>query len=405
MKRICSNKNTINYSHFQEECPVQLFLEVGGNTTVEVLTRDLGTKQLPNLPDEIEGSSVVMHNGIMLLCGGFYNFQKCLQLDQEIWKEHSTLNTIRVNHSAVTTQTATFLFGGDDSRTTYEYLPKNSITWLKGKTEIPGGFEKGCAIAVKSDKEIWLIGGLGTGKRILSFIVKDHTFQVLPSQLEVERVGLKCAFIPNTNKVMMIGGVKEDFSNHSSGLAEILDTDDESITRVNSMNSRRAYHGIGDVTINDEKRLAVFGGCNGRFELDSVEFYNNQLEVWETSNMKLKQPKSHFAFINVKLGDIIVPNSNSASYQQTASQVTENAGLRFISRTFHIDSFSESFQSSNNPLQRPVNSIVQETMESSSSDNVQLPNSFMNGVAISMPISTQWAALEPKLTTKNLDYL
>ena len=121
--------------------------------------------------------------------------------------------------------------------------------------------------------------------------------------------------------------------------------------------------------------------------------------------MKLKQPKSHFAFINVKLGDIIVPNSNSASYQQTASQVTENAGLRFISRTFHIDSFSESFQSSNNPLQRPVNSIVQETMESSSSDNVQLPNSFMNGVAISMPISTQWAALEPKLTTKNLDYL
>ena len=365
----------------------------GGSTTVEVLTRDIGTKQLPNLPDEIEGSSVVMHNGIMLLCGGFYNFQKCLQLDQEIWKEHSTLNTIRVNHSAVTTQTATFLFGGDDSRTTYEYLPKNSITWLKGKTEIPGGFEKGCAIAVKSDKEIWLIGGLGTGKRILSFIVKDHTFQELPSQLNVERVGLRCAFIPNTNKVMIIGGVKEDLSNDFSGLAEILDTEDGCIIRVNSLNSKRAYHGIGVVTINGEKRLAVFGGYNGRFELDSVELFNNQSETWETSNMKLKQPKSHFSFINVKLGDIILPNSNSASNQQAASQVTENAGLRFTSRTFHIDSFSVSFQSSKNPLyplQRPINSIVQETMESSSSDNIQLPNSFLNVVATPMPISKEW---------------
>jgi len=97
----------------------------GGSTTVEVITGDLGTKQLPNLPDDIEGSSMVLHNGTMLFCGGFYNFQKCLQLDHGTWKEHSTLNTARVNHSAVTTKTATFLFGGDDSRTTYEYLPND----------------------------------------------------------------------------------------------------------------------------------------------------------------------------------------------------------------------------------------------------------------------------------------
>ena len=52
----------------------------------------------------------------------------------------------------VTTQEATFIFGGGYSRTTYEYLPKDSIQWLIGKTEISG---RGCAIVVKSGQEIW----------------------------------------------------------------------------------------------------------------------------------------------------------------------------------------------------------------------------------------------------------
>ena len=66
--------------------------------------------------------------------------------------QNSFLNERRVQHSTVTTQAATFLFvGGWGS--TYEYLPKDSTTWLKGKTEIPGGFETGCAIAVKAEAE------------------------------------------------------------------------------------------------------------------------------------------------------------------------------------------------------------------------------------------------------------
>jgi len=156
-------------------------------SSVEVLTGDLGTKQLPNLPEKISaGSSMVLHNGNILLCGGFYNEQKCLQLDHGIWKEHSTLNKERKFHSAVTTETATFLFGGCMSGKTYEYLPKDSTTWLMGKTEIPGGFERGCAIAVQSEQEIWLIGNgcYRYRKRILNFKVKDHTFQELTSQLK-----------------------------------------------------------------------------------------------------------------------------------------------------------------------------------------------------------------------------
>ena len=94
-------------------------------------------------------------------------------MDHGNWKNHSTLVRRRDWHSAVTTQTATFVFGGgySYSRTTYEYLPKDSTEWLMGKTEIPGEIYDGCAIAVKSEKEIWLIGGSGTEKRILKFNV------------------------------------------------------------------------------------------------------------------------------------------------------------------------------------------------------------------------------------------
>ena len=148
-------------------------------SSVEVLTGDLGTKKLRYLPAKIDDSSMILHNETILLCGGYNNVKKCLQLDHRTWKKHSTLEEGRVSHSAVTTQTATFLFGGDYSRTTYEYLPKDSTEWLRGKTEIPGSFWSGCAVAVKSEQEIWLIGGIGKDKKIFSFDVDNHTFQVL----------------------------------------------------------------------------------------------------------------------------------------------------------------------------------------------------------------------------------
>ena len=59
---------------------------------------------------------MVLHNGTILLCGGSNNEKKCLQLDHGTWKELSILNKERQGHSAVTTHTATFLFGGNYSR-------------------------------------------------------------------------------------------------------------------------------------------------------------------------------------------------------------------------------------------------------------------------------------------------
>ena len=215
---------------------------------------------------------MVAHNGTILLCGGWNNKQKCLQLDRGTWKQHSTLNVDRAWRSVVTTQATTFIFGGGyPNSKTYEYLPKDSTTWIMGKTKIPGGFENGCAIAVKSEQEIWLIGGCGAEKRILSFNINDHTFQLLPTRLNVRRQGHRCAFIPNTNKVMITGGYNGHYF-HFNDLdsTEVLDTEDGSVTMASPMNSKRTGHGIGVVTINGEDRITVFGGFDGRTRLDSA---------------------------------------------------------------------------------------------------------------------------------------
>ena len=271
--------------------------------TVEVIFRDRKTKQLPKLPKEIKNPSIVLQGGALLLCGGMNKPKKCFQLNHGEWKDHSTLNRGRYEHSVVTTRTATFLFGGQHSRKTYEYLPKGSTTWLMGKTKIPGGFDGGSAIAVKSDQEIWLIGGWDTEERILSFDVKEHTFQELPFPIRVGRRGHRCAFIPNTKKVMISGGDDDFFG--TLKYTEIINTEDGSVTKLSPMNSKRFGHGIGVLRIKDEDRLAVFGGCDGDDRLDNVETYNSQTKKWEKSDIKLNEAKYHFGFLNLKLSDII----------------------------------------------------------------------------------------------------
>ena len=275
-------------------------------SSVEVFTGDLVTIQLPNLPSNILGSSAVLHNGTILLCGGRNNYQRCLQLDCGTWKEHSILNKERSLHSAVVTQTATFLFGGCDSKETYEYLPKDSTTWLMGKTKIPGGFRDGYAIASESGQEIWLIGGNETEKRIIKFDVSNHWFQFPLLLLNVGRRGHRCAIIPGTNKIMITGGI--GISNVFLDSTEILDIAEEKVTMASPLNPKRVGHGIGIVTINGKEKMVAFGGFDDRRTLvDEVQVYNVQTEKWEASDIKLSEPKHNFGFASVTLKDII-PN-------------------------------------------------------------------------------------------------
>ena len=281
------------------------------DSDVDVLPRDPKSTFFSMLPNEVYGTSMSFHNDTILLCGGTSIEKQCLYLDGGIWEEHSILNKKRIYHSSVTTQTATFIFGGEHSKKTFEYLPKDSMEWIMGETEIPGrGFELGAAIEIKSKQKILLIGGLNTGRRILIFNVNDHTFQELSFRLKVGRSNHRCAFIPNTKKIMITGGSSRFWpstnGNEFESSTVILDTENGRVTQGSPMNTKRRDHGMGIVTINGEERLAVFGGSKSwQTMLDCVEVYDTKTRKWENTDIKLRVPKEGFGYLNVKRKDII----------------------------------------------------------------------------------------------------
>ena len=123
----------------------------------------------------------------------------------------------------------------------------------------------------------------------------------MPFQLNVGRSHHRCAFIPNTNKIMITGG----YDNGYLDSTEVLDTENGSVTMASPMNLKRFAHGMGDVTVDGENRLAVFGGRNGENSVDSVELYNTQTEKWEMADLKLSKAKFGLGFLSIKLVDIL----------------------------------------------------------------------------------------------------
>ena len=267
--------------------------------SVEIVSEGFTNIPMPNLLVEIYACpSMFIHNGTILLCGGYQNLQNCLQLEGGIWKQHSSTNNQRSFASAVTTNTATFLFGGVHSKGTYEYLAQGSSKWQTGKTKIPAGFYKGCAIAI-SHEEIWLIGGESTERRILSFNIRSHSFEELPIKLNSARKVAKCALIPGTTKIIVTGGWNN--VNYNLNSTEIIDIKNDSVVNAAVMNFKRSRHGIGFgvLTLDNEDKVAVFGGNDGNKYLNSVEAYNQKKQKWDLIDIKLKQPRNQFGFLSV----------------------------------------------------------------------------------------------------------
>ena len=294
---------------------VRCLIVAGGlnNQNVEIIT-NFGNRQLPLFWDwegiGMKGAEMALHDGEILLFPEFLGDEmsesklKCFKFNKDFSKDrvHSVClaKEDALGSSFVTTANATYIFGGHNDTTRYEYLPIGSTTWHEGKNQIPGGFEFGCAIAIKSDQEILLMGGRNKSHRILSFNTTDHTFNELPAQLKKIRWGgVRCAFIPGTNKVIITGG----FGCVPTKSTEIFNTEDGSITWGKPLNSPRYAHGIGTFTMNDEDRLVVFGGGDYRFEV-----YNPQNSRWEMTDLTLNEsmnPYGYFGYLSLRLGDIL----------------------------------------------------------------------------------------------------
>ena len=265
---------------------------------VEVKSGNSKTKRFTDSPLVFPLCKMLNHNGSIYL----FNGSDCLMFDQGIWKHHSvTKDSIS---AAVSTEIGIFIFhrGAPIAliESSFEYLLNDQRTWKVGKNAIRGGFRQGSAIFVKSKQEIWLIGGQGTERRILTFNIKSFTFEELPLKLNIGRTGHQCQTIPGTNKIMITGG--QTFDGVTQCSTEVLDPETMSINIASPMNRRRTEHGMSVVTINDEHRLAVFGGYQDDFrDLTCFELYNTRTQNWEvTREISFRKGKQGFGYVSVK---------------------------------------------------------------------------------------------------------
>ena len=185
------------------------------NTSVEIITSNHTSmmQQLPNLPIMFKAFMTFVHDKSIMMGGTRLCLEEpwgepqvkheCIMLKGGKWSPHSQFNENRFSASLASTSSATFVFGGWKAPYTYEYLAKDSSTWVMGEEVIRAGFHWGSAVTI-SEEEIWLIGGslsefYHPTSRIISFDTITHTFSYLDVQLIEGRFGHRCAVIPETN--------------------------------------------------------------------------------------------------------------------------------------------------------------------------------------------------------------
>ena len=109
--------------------------------------------------------------------------------------------------------------------------------------------------------------------------------------------------MPESNIVLVTGGLNEDGEADSADMTEILtikDSGDIIAEMSTPMNTKRYGHGMGLLTIHGEERIAVIGGVDGNKEfLDSIETYDPSSKKWESSDIKMSVAKGAFGYITV----------------------------------------------------------------------------------------------------------
>ena len=292
--------------------PASIVLVAGGSSIEIIAENDSDNMTLPNPHSGV--SSMFKHNKTVLYCASY----SCFELkfgsltSSSIWAHHSSLNNYRGYSSGVSTNSASFLFGGytSSSEDTYEYMEFGSNVWKNGQTSLPMTYEGGCGVAVSNEK-ILLIGG-DTGNsyksdtRIWSFDTLTHTITQLPIYLKQRRRDHACIRIPNTEKVLVTGGMSYNSGWHRINSAEIIDISTQSVTYTGSMNSARNAHGMGIMTIGNVDKIITFGGYYKK-SLDTIEVFHEDTQSWEMLSTRLSKPKSHFGYLSImNTGDTLL---------------------------------------------------------------------------------------------------
>ena len=106
------------------------------NLTKVSQTIGISKTRLPNFPEysDSERTLVTMSNGNILSCGG--QSKLCFVLKKRAWVKHSTMNSVRIGAVGVQMPNGIYMFGGNKSPNTSEFLPNGSTVWHQGP-EIP----------------------------------------------------------------------------------------------------------------------------------------------------------------------------------------------------------------------------------------------------------------------------
>lgn len=200
--------------------------------------------------------------------------------------------------SAVSLKNGVFIFGGEWSKTTWEWLPKGSSEWTIGISKIPSlGFAAGCAVKV-SEHVIALIGGQERGdgiKKILTFNAETGEWRNLGNILKEGRFGHAC--VSFQNKIIIVGG-----SSGSDYLAstEIIDVEDLTISTLSgNLHQPRGHHGLVVAHVGTKLSVIAIGGGNRMQLLDSIETWDETTGNWTKSDIRLSSPRYDFGYLSI----------------------------------------------------------------------------------------------------------
>ena len=256
---------------------------------------------VPDLPSAInrQPSLLMTHDQKILLCGG-WNEKSCREMKSNNWEQHSSLNEERSHASAFVMKTGIFLFGGESSPTTWEWLPNNgSPQWIPGDSDIPDpGFDNGCGVKI-SETEIALIGGAvyNSGwkgiKKLLIFNTETREWTAdHDNVLKVGRFDHACVLL-NT-KIIVNGGQDYEYLSSTEVIQDLT-----SSTLSGNLNRKRAYHGLVIAHVGTKQLVMAFGGYDGRGNYLDFETWDETTGNWTMSNITLSQPRSNFGYLSV----------------------------------------------------------------------------------------------------------
>ena len=272
-----------------------------GGVGAQRSSETLFTKQpcdVPNLPFDNFRHTLLLSAGDhkVLSCGGDIDAAHadvCFEKNAEIgqWIFHSNLIQKRDLAIGISMPDGVYIFGGDQSQRTSDFLPKFSNIWEVGP-EIPGyGITDGCGIRI-SNTEIVLIGGYESMNRVLKYNTQTKEWSTMPNLIQGRR-NHNCAII--NDRIIVTGGWDGVNIPYLSSTEIIPLTTFVPILGGN-LNTGRCYFGM--LTVGDRfPRLLVLAGETYSDHLDSIEVWNDDKEEWTITPLAFKVPRSTFGYL------------------------------------------------------------------------------------------------------------